>query len=399
MRKHRPDFPILLLTLILIAISLVIIYAIGPRVVLFENTTQGMGWSENHYIVRHLPVVVISLVAMIVAAKYPYAKMEKYGKNMLLAGFGLCLLVAILGKMGAGIVLCDEGACRAFSIPILKFGFQPVELIKIGILFYFAWLLKDRKEKGLLSKQEFWVPTGAIAGATALIVAIFLKDFGSTVVIFTMMAAMILVGGVPLKQIALAGGVVLLMLGLLIVIAPHRLKRLASYNGDGDSYHITNSLIGMGTGGLFGVGLGNSVQTTGYLPEAVSDSIFSVVCEIWGFLGAMFVIAVYCLLLWRMLSVSQRTEDKQQALLVIGVFAWIAGHVIINVGGMTGIIPMKGITLPFLSYGGTSLVFLSFAVGLVLQISGWTKREKVIDEDSGSRRGQRRTRNAGNRRS
>jgi cell division protein FtsW len=147
-----------------------------------------------------------------------------------------------------------------------------------------------------------------------------------------------------------------------------------------------------------GVGLGNSIQTTGYLPEALSDSIFSVIGEIWGFLGTMAIMAIYVVVLFRILDVSRKTEDGERSLFAAGVFAWLVAHVIINVGGMTGIIPMKGITLPFLSYGGTSMMFIAYAMGAVLQLSGWTKRE-VIDEDSSSRRGKRRARNAGYRRS
>jgi cell division protein FtsW len=155
-----------------------------------------------------------------------------------------------------------------------------------------------------------------------------------------------------------------------------------------------NSLIGFGTGGALGVGLGNSVQTTGYLPEAPSDSIFSVVGEAWGFLGTVIVLVVYAVLLQRVLGVSRRTEDDEQSLFALGVFAWILAHVIINVGGMLALMPMKGITLPFLSHGGTSMMFVSFAIGMTLQISTWTKREE-IDENTSSRRGKRGTRYAG----
>ena len=166
-----------------------------------------------------------------------------------------------------------------------------------------------------------------------------------------------------------------------------------------EGWHLENSLIGMGTGGLFGVGLGNSIQSTGYLPEALSDSIFSIIGESWGLFGASIVLIILVALMVRILSVSKKIADKEQCLLVVGVFAWIAAHVIINLGGMTGLTPMKGITLPFLSYGGTSMMFISYAVGVVLQISGWTKRETIEeDEDTSSRRGQRGTRYSSSRR-
>jgi cell division protein FtsW len=149
----------------------------------------------------------------------------------------------------------------------------------------------------------------------------------------------------------------------------------------------------MGTGGFLGVGLGNSIQATGYLPEAISDSIFSIICETWGYLGAVLVLFAFFAISMRMIGISQRTKDLDKSLFTVGVFAWVICHVIINIGGMTGLLPMKGITLPFVSQGGTSMMFVAFAVGIVLQISGWTTRETAKeDEDTSSRRGQRRAR-------
>ena len=234
-------------------------------------------------------------------------------------------------------------------------------------------------------------------GAVAIAVAFLEKDLGSTAVIYMMLGMMMFVGGMPWKQLGVFALVVAVCVVLLIQVAPHRLDRLASFSGQGDDFHIMNSLIGFGTGGAFGVGLGNSVQTTGYLPEAPSDSIFSVVGEAWGFFGAVIVLVVYAVLLQRILGVSKRTKDEEQSLFALGVFTWILSHVIINVGGMLALMPMKGITLPFLSHGGTSMMFVSFVVGMTLQISTWTSRE-VIDENTSSRRGERGARYAGSRR-
>ena len=395
MRKHRPDYAIALLTLALMAISLIVVYAIGPRVAQFENSQTGSHFGDMYFAQHHAISIGMSIAAIFAGYFIHYAFMEKIGKKLLLVGFGLCILVFIFGKLGvSALVTCDEGACRAFRIPGLGFGFQPAELVKIGVLYYVSWLIAERKKQGKMEKSEFWVPIGVILGATAIFIAWGLKDFGSTVVIFSMIMAMIWLGGVNLKQLAILLGCALLAAGILIVSSPHRLKRIASYNGDSDTYHIENSLLGMGTGGIMGVGLGNSIQTTGYLPEALSDSIFSVVGEIWGYVGTISVMLIYVLLCYHLLGVSQKTESQGQSLFAAGVFAWVIAHVIINVGGMTGIIPMKGITLPFLSYGGTSMLFVAYAVGVTLQISGWTRRE-IVNEDSSSRRGQRRTRNAG----
>ena len=313
----------------------------------------------------------------------------------------MCALVWLLGKAGAtGIVTCDEGACRAFRIPGLGIGFQPAEFFKISVLFYVPWLIKDRKERGLLDKSEFILPISVLMALIAIFVGVMLKDFGSTVVMVFMIFLMMIVGGVSFKVIGgLLAGIAAVFL-VLVVTQPHRVQRIMGFAEDGEEgWHLENSLIGMGTGGVFGVGLGNSIQSTGYLPEALSDSIFSIIGESWGLIGAGLTLLILVALMMRILGVAKKTADREQCLLVVGVFAWLAAHVIINIGGMTGITPMKGITLPFLSYGGTSMMFISFAVGSVLQISGWTKREEIKeDENISSRRGQRGPRYTGTRR-
>lgn len=391
MRKHRPDFTILLLTVGLMAAGLIIVYAIGPR------AAQSEGIATDYYFTGHLKGIFASVVMLLIGALIPYQKLGQYSKGMAMLAIGLCFLTAILGRAGVeGLVICDEGACRALNVPLLG-SFQPAEFLKVAVLFYGAWLVSDRRKKGQLDKSEFWIPMATIIGAVAIAVAFLEKDLGSTAVIYMMLGMMMFVGGMPWKQLGVFALVVAVCVVLLIQVAPHRLDRLASFSGQGDDFHIMNSLIGFGTGGAFGVGLGNSVQTTGYLPEAPSDSIFSVVGEAWGFFGAVIVLVVYAVLLQRILGVSKRTKDEEQSLFALGVFTWILSHVIINVGGMLALMPMKGITLPFLSHGGTSMMFVSFVVGMTLQISTWTSRE-VIDENTSSRRGERGARYAGSRR-
>jgi cell division protein FtsW len=227
---------------------------------------------------------------------------------------------------------------------------------------------------------------------TAILVGAFQKDLGSTVVIAMMMFCMAWVGGVALKHFAVALAIFAAIGAGLIITAEHRVQRLTGWES-GDNYHVENSLISFGTGGLLGVGLGNSIQSSGYLPESLTDSIFSIIGETWGFIGTTLVILAFAVLLFRIMRVSERADSQDSSLFCVAVFAWLISHVIMNIGGMLGIIPMKGITLPFLSYGGTSMMFAAFAVGMVIQISGWTKRTN-INEDSSSRRGQRGTRYA-----
>ena len=397
MRRHRADLVLVVLTLLLMALGLLTVFAVGPRVAQFENSQSGSNFSESYFFVHHGISVVISIVAMIVASRIPYRILDKASLKLIGVGFLLCFLVFVWGKLGnpGGLVTCDEGACRAFRVPGLGMGFQPVEIVKVGVLFYVSWLIKERKRQNMLKTRDLWIPIATIVGLTGILVAFGLKDFGSTVVIFAMICAMLFIGGVDLKQFAIALGGLGILAVFMILLSPHRIARIMSF---GENYHVENSLISLGTGGLFGVGMGNSIQATGYLPEALSDSIIAIIGEVTGFVGAAGVIIIFAFILVRMLSIAKRTSDGAQSLYVVGLTAWIFAHVIINVGGMIGLIPVKGITLPFLSYGGTSMLFVSFAFGMALQISAWTSRE-VINEDNSSRRGQRRARNAGYRRS
>lgn len=155
-----------------------------------------------------------------------------------------------------------------------------------------------------------------------------------------------------------------------------------TFGGEADadsSYHIDNAMIAIGTGGFLGVGIGNSVQATGYLPESINDSVFAVMGETYGFMGLFTVVACFTVLLLRLLKTADRLADLEERLVVIGTFAWVMAHVVVNIAAMTGLMPLTGITLPLLSYGGTSMVFLSLALGLSLQLSCYTERI-VADE-------------------
>ena len=152
-------------------------------------------------------------------------------------------------------------------------------------------------------------------------------------------------------------------------------------NGEGsDNYHIENALIAIGTGGLTGVGVGNSVQATGYLPESINDSVFAVMGETFGFVGLVAILGVFVVLLLRVVRIGEYGKDDEERLIAIGVFAWIGVQMAVNIMAMTGLIPLTGITLPLLSYGGTSMMFVAIALGLVAQLSCYTRREKEIKQ-------------------
>lgn len=407
MRKHKPDLALALLTFALMAVGLIVIYAIGPSWAQFQNTVNNTSYDSNHFFIRQLFSVGIAIFAFIAGYKFiRFEWIEKVGKWILLSGFILCIVMAIMGAVGSSAVNCAPGACRWFLLP-MGMSFQPVELLKIGLLIYISGLIAGRDAAGKLEKKEFWLPFTIVMVSIVLLVAVLQKDLGSAAVMVFMTLCMLIASGMRWRFIGFVISVILLAIVPLIILFPHRLERLMSFSGDGaDTHHIDNALIAIGTGGLWGVGIGNSVQATGYLPESINDSVFAVMGETFGFVGLMVIVLLFAALLLRLLKtanqlrappISEKTASAGY-LVVVGVFAWIAGHVIINIMGMTAIIPMKGITLPFLSYGGTSMAFVALAMGLCLQLSGWTKRE-VKNEDSSSRRRERRTYHSNHRRS
>ena len=165
------------------------------------------------------------------------------------------------------------------------------------------------------------------------------------------------------------------------------------------TYHIDNAMLAIGTGGFSGVGIGNSVQATGYLPESINDSVFAIMGETFGFFGLFIVISIFCIMLLRILKVAGHTQDDSNRFFVIGIFSWTLAQVVVNIMAMTALIPVTGITLPLLSSGGTSMIFIAFAIGEVCQLSCYTRREVNKNEDISSRRGIRGTHHSSRRRS
>ena len=159
-------------------------------------------------------------------------------------------------------------------------------------------------------------------------------------------------------------------------------------------------MLAIGVGGFFGAGIGNSIQATGYLPESINDSVFAIMGETFGFAGLSVVILIFATLLLRILKVADGTQNNENRIFIVGVFSWTLAQVVVNIMAMTGLAPVTGITLPLLSYGGTSMIFIAFAIGLVLQLSCYTSREGIKeDENISSRRGIGRTYHSSRRRS
>ena len=239
--------------------------------------------------------------------------------------------------------------------------------------------------KGILTKTNgrvFWLKFILTLGAAVFFLVVAQKDLGSALPLIAMALAMLLVSGARLKYFLIIG-VAGLALAVLALSSPHRQERLRGFlQGDSsNAYHINNALIAIGSGGLFGVGIGNNVQTAGYLPESITDSMFAVIGETIGFVGISVVLFFYYMLLSRILKVADCTKGSYYQMILIGIFTWLAGHVVVNIAAMTGLVPLTGITLPLLSKGGTSLILNMAIIGLVLNISQYTMRVDLTDAE------------------
>jgi len=207
-----------------------------------------------------------------------------------------------------------------------------------------------------------------------LVVAKLQSDLGSTGVIVAMIAAMVFIAGMPLKRLSMIIGLVLIGTILAIGSSGYRRDRLLTYlhperDCQNAGYQACQALIAVGSGGIAGLGLARSVQAYGYLPEAANDSIFAIMAEKFGFIGMTGLLGLFVAFFVRLKRIVERTPDTYSRLLVVGVLAWLSTQAIINIGSMIGLLPIKGITLPFISYGGTSLLFVAAAVGLAFNIS------------------------------
>ena len=393
-RKHKSDLVILFSTIGLMALGLIVIYAIGPMRANVLNSTYGSNYGTNDFFILQLRSVILSLIAFFLAFKViPYQLLRKWSKPIMVIALVLSALLWILSLVGSSLVKCELGECRWFQFGSLSF--QPAEALKIALVIYLSDFLARKKEEGNIGKiREFWLPLAIICGAALGLVVVAQGDLGTGVALIAIIFGMLLISGVPARQYLIMLLVVIAVAIGSIVISDHRMIRVESWittltggESSDSTYHIENAMLAIGTGGLFGVGVGNSIQATGYLPESINDSVFAIMGETFGFVGLILVIGVFVVMLLRLLKVADASPDFSEQLYVTGVFSWILAQVAVNIMAMTSLVPVTGITLPLLSYGGTSMIFIAFAIGLSLQLSCYTSREVTKqNENTSSRR-------------
>ncbi len=387
-------------------LGLVVMYAIGPeRANLLNRVHQTDFYTENYFVLKQLSSLAVAVVAFVGMATIPFAKLQKHSWNLLMGGFGLCALLFLAGNVLHIDQIATQtlGAYRWFNLGPLG-SFQPAEVLKFTLLIYMAGFLGKRYAEGKIQDKHATIyPMLAVAGAALFVVIVLQKDMGTGMAMASVIAAMFIVSKIKWRTLVSVAAVCAVLAVLAVVTAPHRMERITTFfSGDAattsdaeasdNNYHIKNAMIALGTGGVFGRGIGQSIQATGYLPEAINDSIFAIMGEIFGFIGTTVIIALFAGLLLRLLRITDHLQDIPMRLAVAGIFGWLAAHVVMNIASMVGLMPLTGITLPLLSFGGTSMVFMMGALGLAFQLSRYTTHGIVTNKEAGyantsSRRG------------
>lgn len=368
-RKHRPDYWLLILCALLLAIGLVVVYAISPALSMTNHV------SGSYYVTKQLLAIGLSLVAFAVTSQVPLQRWRQLYKPLLMVAAGATFLALLMPVNPA------YPAHRWVRLGSLSF--QSVELVKFAILIAMAGFLAERLHSGRMSNVQHTLKPLLIGlGVVGVLIAgpqslHMQSDLGSMGVMVAMVGAMSFVAGMPMRRLLYAGAILAIGVVLVIIPSAYRRDRLLTFmhpeaNCQTSGYQACQSLIAVGSGGIIGLGLGRSVQAYGYVPEAANDSIFAIYAEKFGFIGSVLLLGLFGAFFGRIKSIAERTSDDFSRLVVVGVLGWLSVQALINIGAMIGLLPLKGITLPFISYGGTSVVFLAAAVGLVFQVSRYT---------------------------
>lgn len=359
-RKQRPkiDSKLLVLSLILTAIGLVAVADV--------SAPQALSYfSDKFYFARQQVLfAVVGFVVLAVSSKIHYNFWKRIATPLFLASLVLLILV-LIPAFGANTLSAKRWLILG------PFSFQPSELVKLALAVFLAKVSVSGKKE-----LFYFLPLGLVVFLVMLE-----PDLGTTLVIGMMGMAQIFVAGIGVLYFSVAALLAGFLSFLLVIFSDYRKERFLTFLESArdpldKSYHIRQVLLALGSGGFFGVGLGHSRQKYLFLPEAATDSIFAIIAEEIGFLGAAVLVVLFTWFVIRALKISGRAPDKFSQVLAVGLAVWIGGQIFLNIASMVALVPLTGIPLPFLSYGGTSLVMVLLATGILLNISSHAKKEK-----------------------
>ncbi len=358
---RKIDLPFALIFLGLLFFGLIMLSsASGP--IGFER------FGDSFYFIKHqlLQGLLPGALAFFIGFTIPYKTWKRYAFPMLLLSIILLILVYIPG------IGTDFGTFARSWVSVGAFSFQPSEIVKLTFLFYLAaWM--EKQGGGLKSFQDGLVPFLVILAFVGGLI-FFQPDLGTLSIILAMSLVVFFVAGGSVAHLIGLGAVGLVFFGLAIRLSPYRAARLMTFlhpelDPQGIGYQINQALLAVGSGGLFGRGYGHSLQKFQYLPEVIGDSIFAVLAEELGFIFTAAFIILFLVFVLRGIRIGHLAKDAFGKYVAIGVMTWFGVQAFVNIGAMLGILPLTGVPLPFLSYGGTSLIISMMAVGVVLNIS------------------------------
>ncbi len=388
-KDGRVDFVLLIIVVLLVVLGILILASASAHI------SQERFGIPYHFLKQHLLWLVIGTILAFLAFKIRLDFLKKWSPILLLINLALLAMVFV---PGIGIEIW--GATRWVGIGPISF--QPAEFLKITFILYLAsWLtvrvpFQNHTTNKIFSRGKqsfrrqllsFWIPakqiqkefsqtliTFSVAIGLISLFLIFQPDISTLAIIVLTALLMYFLANTPLWHTVL---IVLIGSGslfALIKLAPYRLARLMVFlepgiDPMGIGFHIQQALIAVGSGGILGAGLGMSIQKFGFLPGVISDSIFAIFAEETGFIGGIILISLFLIFLWRGFRISKLSQDKFSQLAAVGITSWIVIQAFVNISSMIGLLPLTGIPLPFISYGGSSLIVTLISVGILLNIS------------------------------
>jgi cell division protein FtsW len=384
-KKGAPDFQLLILTLLLVGFGLVMVFSASSSLTV---ASEKFGFDALYFTKRQFISVTLGTFLMFIAMNIPYNKYKVLFIPFFMITIIMLILVPYFGEL-------TNGARSWFRLG--KLSIQPTEFAKLATILYLAALITKKGER-LRSLKKGFIPVIMIAGGVAGLIMM-QPDLGSCMILVATCGLIIYAGGANMKHIM--GSVLLFVLGAGLVLGAssiigsfsdtdtttsvdqnYRKDRIAVFlnpwiDPEDSGYNLIQSLTAIGQGGITGSGFGQSIQKLHYLPNSYNDFIFAVIGEEFGFIGTLFFLLFYLYFIWRGIVVSLRCPDPFGTLVGIGVMGLIAIQAFINIGGVTQTIPLTGVTLPFISYGGSSTLVMMISMGILLSISRESNKPMV----------------------
>ncbi len=352
-QNRKFDYVLLTVVLVLVVVGLIILYSAS------SYNGENRFNDSFYYVKKQLFATSLGLALMYFMANIDYHVWERFAVPIYMVAILLSVAVIFVG---------DEynGSKRWLSLG--PFSFQPSEFAKIAIIIFLAFTIarfekRMKQVRFMLFTMVIILPIVGLVGESNLSTAIIILGIG---------AALIFVATPQYAHFIWLGIIGITFMGVFLAMESYRLERLAIWMNPEEyekGYQTLQGLYAIGSGGLFGTGFGNSIQKLGFVPEAQNDMIFSIICEELGVVGAGMILILFLILIWRFYAIASHTKDLAGALIASGAMAHMMIQVILNVAVVTNTIPNTGITLPFISYGGTSVMFLLMEMGLVLNVS------------------------------